>query len=757
MDCDRQDDGNMEVEEPLPQNNDDDNSQNKPDDTDAMEKDTAIENVDELQNNQEDSNTREEGMEDTEMQINYRSGIEDIPDEVLEYIFKLISPYQDFRSCARVNRRWRNLCEQACRSKLLAFHNQITEGELLWKSVLSEQSPDNISRRHSHCAVYSDKHLCMFIFGGCTASSSTFNDLLQFDLSTRTWIRPRAIGSYPSPKALATLVTNDDILVLFGGWTHPSIYPLHQTWKLFSELHIFNIAESRWTQIKCDERDAWPPKTAGHSATLHGDKMVVFGGLTMQRGSENLSFQCSSNLWVFNLTSMTWYLQPTAGDLRPSGRYGQSQIYLDAHHLLILGGWLGTSNTDLTDVWLLHMEDKEEWRWHQLKVEGVEHKPKDISRHPAARAAKDRVVVLAKSKIASKKPQSFKGRPTMIVRNAIGSVPSSSRNQHHHHHNTSSSSEENDQVEPRRGHHHHPRGASHYHHHSHQHTNQQQQQAQGPSSHQHHGAAAPPPSGSGNQPSSHEDDPPVPGPSRGAGPGGGTPLSDRERLEREIRSGAGPSSSSFAGNHSSSSSSSSGLGLSGPPSGPPKSVKQRMLENRQRQLASLNRMEERLNKMDDRLRNSGGANSSGNSSAAATGSSGHGGGSSFGGNGAGGAHNNAAYAGAAAALPQPNSIPPVCPNHRMMMNILDTSRAISEHTVRWLPPNPKLPGIDVPQEVDLYSLVQGRTELILFGGLKKDISMMRPSAAAAAANPNNRDTSSVTNNLHVLYPYIENI
>ena len=30
-------------------------------------------------------------------------------------------------------------------------------------------------------------------------------------------------------------------------------------------------------------------------------------------------------------------------------------------------------------------------------------------------------------------------------------------------------------------------------------------------------------------------------------------------------------------------------------------------------------------------------------------------------------------------------------------------------------------GVDVPQEVDLYSLVQGRTALILFGGLKRDI------------------------------------
>ena len=61
-------------------------------------------------------------------------------------------------------------------------------------------------------------------------------------------------------------------------------------------------------------------------------------------------------------------------------------------------------------------------------------------------------------------------------------------------------------------------------------------------------------------------------------------------------------------------------------------------------------------------------------------------------------------------------------------------------------------GVDVPQEVDLYSLVQGRTELILFGGLKRDISIR-----GAPPNHSTRDSSSVTNNIHILYPYIDKI
>ena len=47
----------------------------------------------------------------------------------------------------------------------------------------------NISKRYSHSAVFYPASLAMFVFGGCTSSSSTFNDLWTLDLSTRTWAR----------------------------------------------------------------------------------------------------------------------------------------------------------------------------------------------------------------------------------------------------------------------------------------------------------------------------------------------------------------------------------------------------------------------------------------------------------------------------------------------------------------------------------------------------------------------------------------
>lgn len=51
-------------------------------------------------------------------------------------------------------------------------------------------------------------------------------------------------GSYPSPKAGATLVMHKDLLVLFGGWTRPSPYPLHQPERFFDEIHTYSPSKN---------------------------------------------------------------------------------------------------------------------------------------------------------------------------------------------------------------------------------------------------------------------------------------------------------------------------------------------------------------------------------------------------------------------------------------------------------------------------------------------------------------------------------
>jgi F-box protein 42 len=94
----------------------------------------------------------------------------------------------------------------------------------------------------------------------------------------------------------------------------------------------------------------------------------------------------------YDLENNFWF-QPEIDEPKPQGRYGQTQISLNEHNLLIIGG-CGGPNSVVNDVWLLNMEGSIEtnvkqdnfienkyfllktglrWRWKELSVENQEH------------------------------------------------------------------------------------------------------------------------------------------------------------------------------------------------------------------------------------------------------------------------------------------------------------------------------------------------------------------------------------------------
>ena len=58
-------------------------------------------------------------------------------------------------------------------------------------------------------------------------------------------------------------------------------------------------------------------------------------------------------------SSASVWQQRDIPDPRPSPRYGQSQLFLDEHHVLVMGG-LGGPNNVFNDVWLLDMNPGKE-------------------------------------------------------------------------------------------------------------------------------------------------------------------------------------------------------------------------------------------------------------------------------------------------------------------------------------------------------------------------------------------------------------
>ena len=80
-------------------------------------------------------------------------------------------------------------------------------------------------------------------------------------------------------------------------------------------------------------------------------------------------------------------------------------------------------------------------------------------------------------------------------------------------------------------------------------------------------------------------------------------------------------------------------------------------------------------------------------------------------------------------------------NHPMYVHVLDISKAVAECTVEWLPVTMKHTG-DAPEETILYTLVHGRGELIMFGGIQTDANSMQMGM--------NIPPQVVSNNLHFI-------
>lgn len=568
--------------------------------------------------------------------------IRDLPEEILEYILRHLSPYRDLKSAMLVCHQWHRLVQGVLRQIYLDFLQSLWHSKVSWTEILPEVG-SNITERYSHCACYYDKSA--YIFGGCTSTNTTFNDLWRFDLSTRQWVRPLAIGTYPSPKACSSMTVYKDSLVLFGGWSHPTPYPLHQAARFFSELHMYKPETNRWFHITTMSPTS-PKPTAGHSASVVSDTLVVFGGSHIPGAGTN-------DVWVFDFIEMLWK-KKQIGNKKPSPRYGQTQMTIDDSHILIIGG-CGGPNQIFSDVWLLSL-DCEPWQWQEIRVLHPENAAPQLWCHPACKVG-DMIVVLSKP---SKPLQSSSKENVREIQTTMRSTyrgnrvwvpPRGDNSQDMHPENSnrarsmhvsdsddSSGTESEDNM---------PGG--------------QRPEFKHPSYLQLRSSR------SRGQPSQ---------PSRGVG----------GHLSPSRAQGQGPFVGDMVGDELPLEEGACG-GTSSPRPGVP-SVRPNAMKNRQKQLEALRKFEEKLR--ESRIGQISSNRGQGNASPS----------SSIG---------NASL--------RDNRV-------TMHLHVLDISEVIKTKTATWRPINENN-SVNAPEETIFYSMVEGRGELIVFGGIQRDIQSMQ--------------------------------
>lgn len=161
----------------------------------------------------------------------------------------------------------------------------------------------------------------LFLFGGYDGQKC-FNDLDVLDIDTMTWIQPRVNGSLPPSRNAQTVTVVGNRLFLFGG---------HSGNKHLRDLHILDTETMTWSQPETVNGQA-PPGLRGHTATLIGSKIFLYGGYD-GRGRSN-------DLYLLDPVTLTWEHPPTT-DRTPAGRQRHTACLVGSNKLFVLGGFDG--------------------------------------------------------------------------------------------------------------------------------------------------------------------------------------------------------------------------------------------------------------------------------------------------------------------------------------------------------------------------------------------------------------------------------
>eukprot|EP01124_Arcella_intermedia_P027992 TRINITY_DN5595_c0_g1_i6.p1 TRINITY_DN5595_c0_g1~~TRINITY_DN5595_c0_g1_i6.p1 ORF type:complete len:864 (+),score=241.90 TRINITY_DN5595_c0_g1_i6:45-2636(+) len=216
--------------------------------------------------------------------------------------------------------------------------------------TLSGSSSDG---RYGHSSFIFNNVL--YTVGGGDNVGNYPTDMLRYDLVTKEWLTPfqppgTPTKNFPSGNFNSLVQLKDGSVIVFGGkgngyskdvW---SFHPGHQTWE----------------KLEC--QGSIPPGCYGHSATLVGGDMFVFGGYDNATGLSN-------DLYSFNINTNTWTLCKDSNQEKPAARYGHYAALILFHKkpFLVVFGGRGPKSIVYNDLWLYNIKDNV---WKEVVVNG---------------------------------------------------------------------------------------------------------------------------------------------------------------------------------------------------------------------------------------------------------------------------------------------------------------------------------------------------------------------------------------------------
>jgi N-acetylneuraminic acid mutarotase len=170
----------------------------------------------------------------------------------------------------------------------------------------------------------------MWIFGGVfprpdPQPDGCSNDIYVFSLFEEMWYMPLVMGAKPCPRSGHSATLFGNRLVVFGGWDAPIC---------FNDVHILDLSLVEWSQPHV--KGTPPSPRSWHSAcALSGNRLFVHGGYS--------SNHALNDSFIFDLDTLSW----TEVTIEPpvSARTGHVALCLpsrfetcDVDNVLLFGG-----------------------------------------------------------------------------------------------------------------------------------------------------------------------------------------------------------------------------------------------------------------------------------------------------------------------------------------------------------------------------------------------------------------------------------
>lgn len=164
------------------------------------------------------------------------------------------------------------------------------------------------------------------MFGGETSEGVFLNDTYILKTNSLSWIKPTVSGTVPPPRSRHSVVVvpqssgvdvdiRDIKVIVFGGRNAEG-----RLNDLYSMTMSDDCSSVVWTKI--DAQGRAPPVRSGHSSTVIGNKMVIFGGWS----SLNKKF---NDVHVYDVTANSWDYPSISGAI-PEERDGPTSLSLAA-------------------------------------------------------------------------------------------------------------------------------------------------------------------------------------------------------------------------------------------------------------------------------------------------------------------------------------------------------------------------------------------------------------------------------------------